>query len=262
MKQAAMQASIEIPADAPLHYLLRLGDACLILGQRLGEWCGHAPVLEEDIALANMALDLIGQARGVLTLAGSRCAPRYDEDQLAFLRDERDYRNPTIAELPRRDFAFTVLRNLMLSTWLKLLWQRLQQSSDAELAGIAAKALKEARYHQQHAADWLVRLADGTEESRRRTEAALALLWPYAAELFEADAADAAAVAAGLGPAWSELREPWRAEIEAVFAEVALALPAESRFRSSGRLGVHSEHMGYILAEMQSLQRSFPGGRW
>ena len=261
MKQAAMQASIEIPADAPLHYLLRLGDACLILGQRLGEWCGHAPVLEEDIALANMALDLIGQARGVLTLAGSRCAPRYDEDQLAFLRDERDYRNPTIAELPRGDFAFTVLRNLMLSTWLKLLWQRLQQSSDAELAGIA-KALKEARYHQQHAADWLVRLADGTEESRRRTEAALVLLWPYAAELFEADAADAAAVAAGLGPAWSELREPWRAEIEAVFAEVALALPAESRFRSSGRLGVHSEHMGYILAEMQSLQRSFPGGRW
>ena len=261
-----MQASIEIPADASLRYLLRLGDACLILGQRLGQWCGHAPVLEEDIALANMALDLIGQARGVLTLAGSRCAPRYDEDQLAFLRDERDYLNPTLAELPDGpnggDFAFTVLRNLMLSTWLKLLWQRLQHSSDAELAGIAAKALKEARYHQQHAADWLVRLADGTEESRRRVEAALATLWPYAAELFEADAVDAAAVQSGLGPAWSELREPWRAEIEAVLAEVVLAAPAESRFRSSGRLGVHSEHMGYILAEMQSLQRSFPGGRW
>lgn len=261
-----MQASIEVPADAQLKYLLRLGDTCLILGQRLGEWCGHAPALEEDIALANMALDLIGQARGVLTLAGSRCAPRYDEDQLAFLRDERDYLNPTLAELPDGpnggDFAFTVLRNLMLATWLKQLWQRLQHSGDAELAGIAAKALKEARYHQQHAADWLLRLADGTETSRRRVEAALALLWPYAAELFESDEVDAAAVQSGLGPAWSELREPWLAEIDAVFAEVSLAAPAEGRFRSTGRLGVHSEHMGYILAEMQSLQRSFPGGRW
>ena len=261
-----MQASIEVPADPQLRYLLRLGDTCLILGQRLGEWCGHAPVLEEDIALANMALDLIGQARGVLTLAGSRCAPRYDEDQLAFLRDERDYLNPTLAELPGGpnggDFAFTVLRNLMLAAWLGLLWQRLQQSSDAELAGIDAKALKESRYHQQHAADWLVRLGDGTDESRRRVEAALATLWPYAAELFEADDADAAAVATGLGPAWSELREPWLAQIDAVFAEVSLALPAEGRFRSTGRLGVHSEHMGYLLAEMQSLQRSFPGGRW
>jgi ring-1,2-phenylacetyl-CoA epoxidase subunit PaaC len=261
-----MQASIEVPADPQLRYLLRLGDACLIHGQRLGEWCGHAPVLEEDIALANMALDLIGQARAVLTLAGSRCPQRYDEDQLAFLRDERDYLNPTLAELPGGpnggDFAVTVLRNLMLGTWLKLLWQRLQHSSDAELAGIAAKGLKEARYHQQHAADWLVRLGDGTEESRRRLEAALALLWPYAAELFEADDADAAALASGLGPAWSELREPWLAEIDAVFGEVALAPPAASRFRSTGRLGVHSEHMGYILAEMQSLQRSFPGGRW
>ena len=257
-----MIPSIKIPVAPELSYLLRLADTCLILGQRLGEWCGHAPILEEDIALSNMALDLIGQSRALLTLAGQRSGEGFDEDQLAFLRDEIDYRNPTLAELPRGDFAFTILRNLMLSTWLKLMWERLRDSSDAELAAIAGKALKEARYHQQHAADWLVRLADGTEESRRRVEAALATLWPYAAELFEADAVDAAAVQSGLGPAWSELREPGRAEIEAVFAEVVLAAPAESRFRSSGRLGVHSEHMGYILAEMQSLQRSFPGGRW
>ena len=257
-----MQASIQLPDDPKLRYLLRLGDTCLILGQRLGEWCGHAPVLEEDIALTNMALDLIGQARGVLTLAGEQCPQDYDEDQLAFLRDERDYFNVTLAELPRGDFAFTVLRNTLLCTWLKLLWQRLQQSGDAELAAIAAKALKEARYHQQHAADWLVRLGDGTEESRRRVEAALATLWPHTAELFEDDAVDAAAAASGLGPAGSELREAWLAEIEAIFGEVHLALPGDSAFRSSGRRGVHSEHMGYILAEMQYLQRAYPGGAW
>lgn len=262
----AVSTSIRVQLTPPVQYVLRIADTCLIHAQRLAEWCGHGPVLEEDIALTNMALDLVGQARALLSHAGRLEGQGFDEDQLAFLRDERDYLNPTLAELPDGpnggDFAFTVLRNLMLATWLKQLWQRLQHSSDAELAGIAAKALKEARYHQQHAADWLVRLADGTEESRRRVEAALATLWPYAAELFEADAVDAAAVQSGLGPAWSELREPWRAEIEAVFAEVVLAAPAESRFRSSGRLGVHSEHMGYILAEMQSLQRSFPGGRW
>jgi ring-1,2-phenylacetyl-CoA epoxidase subunit PaaC len=257
-----MQASITVPADPQLRYLLRIGDTCLILGQRLGEWCGHAPIIEEDIALTNMALDLIGQARGVLTLAGNRCPQDYDEDQLAFLRDERDYLNPTLAELPRGDFAFTVLRNLMLATWLKLLWERLQDSSDAELAAIAAKALKEARYHQQHAADWLVRLGDGTEESRRRVEAALMTLWPYATELFESDAVDAAAQAARLGPPAAALQEPWLAEMAAVFAEVHLAMPASTRFRSTGRLGVHSEHMGYILAEMQHLQRAYPGGRW
>lgn len=257
-----MQASIQLPDDPKLRYLLRIGDTCLILAQRLGEWCGHGPIIEEDIALSNMALDLIGQARGVLTLAGDQCPQDYDEDQLAFLRDERDYLNATMAELPRGDFAFTVLRNLMLATWLKLSWERLRESQDSELAAIAAKALKEARYHQQHAADWLVRLGDGTAESRRRVEAALAQLWPYAAELFEADAVDAAAVASGLGPSVAQLREPWLAEISAVFGEVNLPLPAEGRFRSTGRQGVHSEHMGYILAEMQHLQRAFPGGAW
>jgi len=257
-----MQTSVQLPADPALQYLLRIGDTCLILGQRLGEWCGHAPIIEEDIALTNMALDLIGQARGVLTLAGQRCTPALDEDQLAFLRDERDYRNPTLAELPRGDFAVTVLRNAMLATWLKLLWERLRDSRDAELAGVAGKALKEARYHQQHAADWVVRLGDGTEESRRRIEAALAMLWPYAAELFDDDAVDAAAEAAGLGPARSSLREPWLAEMAEILGEVHLPMPKESGFRSTGSRGVHSEHMGYILAEMQYLQRAYPGGAW
>ena len=257
-----MQASIQLPTDPLLQYLLRIGDACLILGQRLGEWCGHAPIVEEDIALSNMALDLIGQARGVLTLAGEQCPQDYDEDQLAFLRDERDYLNPTIVELERGDFAFTVLRNAIVATWLKLLWERLRDSSDAELAAIAGKALKEARYHQQHAADWAVRLGDGTEASRQRCEAALARLWLYTPELFEDDAVDAAAKASVLGPAASELREPWLAEMREILDAATLALPADTAFRSNGKRGVHSEHMGYILSEMQYLQRAFPGGAW
>jgi len=260
---ATMQASIQLPEDdATLQYLLRIGDTCLILGQRLGEWCGHAPILEEDIALTNMALDLIGQARAVLTLAGRRCAPVLDEDQLAFLREERDYRNPTLAELPRGDFAFTVLRNAMLATWLKLLWARLRDGDDAELAGIAGKAVKEARYHQQHAADWVVRLGDGTEESRRRIEAALTQLWPHAAELFEDCTLDVAAETSSLGPAASSLREPWLAEMATILGQVHLPMPKQGSFRSTGSRGVHSEHMGYILAEMQYLQRAYPGGAW
>jgi ring-1,2-phenylacetyl-CoA epoxidase subunit PaaC len=257
-----MQASISIAHGPSVQYLLRLGDTCLILGQRLGEWCGHAPVLEEDIAMANMALDLIGQARAVLTHAGHVEGHGYDEDQLAFLRDERDYRNPTLVELPRGDFAFTVLRNAMVATFLKLLWTRLHDSRDAELAAIAGKAVKEARYHQQHAADWVVRLGDGTTESRERCVRALDELWLYVPELFESDAVDEAVQAAGLGPRWGDLREAWQAEMASILDEATLAMPAEVPFRSTGKSGMHSEHMGYVLAEMQTLQRSFPGGVW
>jgi ring-1,2-phenylacetyl-CoA epoxidase subunit PaaC len=257
-----MQASIELNRSAEVQYLLRIADTALILAQRLGEWCGHAPALEEDIALANMALDLIGQARALLTHAGTLEGSGLDEDQLAFLRDERDYFNATIAELPRGDFAFTVLRNLMVSTWAKLVWERLRESGDAEVAAIAGKAVKEARYHQQHAADWVVRLADGTAESRSRIDAALHDLWRFGAELFGSDAVDDAAHAASLGPRFADLREPWLADMGAVFSEAGVPLPAESAFRSTGMRGVHSEHMGFILAEMQHLQRSFPGGVW
>lgn len=257
-----MQASIELDRRADVQYLLRIGDTCLILAQRLGEWCGHAPILEEDIAMTNMALDLVGQARALLTRAGQLEGRAHDEDQLAFLRDERDYFNPTLVELPRGDFAFSVLRNAMAATLLKLLWEKLEDSSDAEVAAIAAKAIKEARYHQQHAADWVVRLGDGTGESHARMEAALAQLWRYVPELFAADAVDEAARASGLGPAWSELREAWFAEMASVLDEATLAMPAESPFMSTGKRGVHSEHMGYILAEMQYLQRTYPGGVW
>ena len=257
-----MQDSITVSTDPSVRYLLRLGDTCLVHSQRLGEWCGHAPIIEEDIALTNIALDLIGQARGILTRAGQLGGQQFDEDQLAFLREERDYLNPTLVELPRGDFAVTTVRNLMVAALLELLWTRLQASSDAEVAAVAGKAVKEARYHHRHAADWLVRLGDGTAESRRRIEAALERLWPYSRELFQSDAIDDAAAASGLGPRWAELRDPWIAAMRDALDVAGLAMPTETAFLSSGRLGIHSEHMGHMLAEMQYLQRSYPGGAW
>jgi ring-1,2-phenylacetyl-CoA epoxidase subunit PaaC len=257
-----MRASIELKRDPGLQYLLRIGDTCLILAQRTAEWCGHAPVLEEDLALSNMALDLLGQARALLTRAGRFEGLVHDEDHLAFLRDERDYYNVTLVELPNGDFAFTVLRNAMMSTWFQLLWERLRDSRDGELAAIASIALKEARYHQRHATDWVVRLGDGSDESSARMRSALATAWLYTHELFDADEVDAHAAASGIGPRWSELREPWLAEIKEILHQARLATPADPKFRSDGKRGRHSEHMGYLLAEMQHLQRAHPGGVW
>jgi len=245
-------------------YLMRIADSCLIHAQRLAEWSGHAPILEEDIALTNLALDLLGQARALLTHVGRQTG--FDEDQLAFLRDERDFRNFTLVELPGRragrDFADAVLRNFLLSAWMNVLWGKLEQSGDAEVAAIAGKAVKESRYHVAHAADWVPRLGDGSEESARRMRQAVARLWPYTEELFETDAVDTAAAEAGLGPMRAALRVDWRAIVEPVFADAGLQVPAAGAFRSTGSRGVHSEHMGYLLAEMQTLQRSFPGGQW
>ncbi|MEJ5992333.1 1,2-phenylacetyl-CoA epoxidase subunit PaaC [Ramlibacter sp. PS3R-8] len=257
-----MQGSIQVRQDAQLQYLLRIADTALILAQRISEWSGHAPVLEEDIALSNMALDLVGQARAVYTHAGMVEGAGHDEDQLAFLREERDYRNVTLAELPRGDFAFTVLRNAMMATFFKLLWTKLAASTDGELSAIAGKALKEARYHQQHAADWIVRLAQGTSESRLRMERALADLWRFHVELFASDEVDTKAAAAGLGPQWGDLQEGWRAEMQQILDEAQLQAPADAPFLSTGKSGTHSEHMGLLLAEMQHLQRAYPGGVW
>jgi len=245
-------------------YLMRIGDTCLIHAQRLAEWSGHAPILEEDIALTNLALDLVGQARALLTHVGGQTG--FDEDQLAFLRNERDFFNFTLAELPGRragrDFADAVLRNLLLSAWMNVLWARLEASGDAEIAAIAGKAVKESRYHVAHAADWVVRLGDGTDESARRMRQAVERLWPYTAELFETDAVDTAAAEAGLGPLRVALKPDWDAIVAPVLAEAGLAVPSTGAFRSTGSRGLHSEHMGYLLAEMQTLQRSFPGGQW
>jgi ring-1,2-phenylacetyl-CoA epoxidase subunit PaaC len=245
-------------------YLVRIGDTCLIHAQRLAEWSGHAPMLEEDIALTNLALDLVGQARALLTHVGLQTG--FDEDQLAFLRNERDFHNVTLVELPGRcagrDFADATVRNFLLAAWMNVLWARLEVSADPELVGIAGKAVKESRYHVAHAADWVVRLGDGTDESAKRMRQAVDRLWPYTAELFETDAVDAAAAEAGLGPMRVSLQPEWLAIVEPVFAEAGLKLPATGAFRSTGTRGVHSEHMGFLLAEMQTLQRSFPGGQW
>ncbi len=248
-------------------YLLRIADAALILSQRNSEWCGHGPILEEDLALANLALDLLGQARALLTHAGA--ADGLDEDQLAMLRLEHQFLNPVLFELPHAadgrkpgDFAFTVLRNTLTAVWFTLLWTRLQASSDTEVAAIAAKAVKESRYHLQHSGDWCVRLGDGTADSHARMQVALERIWPYVDELFQADAVDVAAEASGLGPSWASLRGEWRAQVEALLARATLALPKDRPNAHGGRLGVHSEHLGHLLSELQYLQRAYPGGTW
>jgi ring-1,2-phenylacetyl-CoA epoxidase subunit PaaC len=263
--------SVHVQLTPQLQYLLRVADTCLIHAQRLSEWCGHGPVLEEDVALTNLALDLLGQARALLTHIARLEGQGLDEDQLAFLRDEAQYFNLTLVELPMRrssahsppgDFADTVLRNALLAAWLKPLWQGLQASSDATVAAIAAKALKEVRYHQEHANGWVVRLGDGTQESAQRMRAALERAWPYTAELFADDEADRVALAQGLGPARASLRQAWTTAVHTLLAEAQLPLPADTPFASTGTLGRHSEHLGFILAEMQALQRQYPGGRW
>jgi ring-1,2-phenylacetyl-CoA epoxidase subunit PaaC len=264
-------ASIELRLTPGVQYVLRIADTCLIHAQRLAEWSGHGPVLEEDIALTNMALDLLGQARHLLTHAARLEGQGFDEDQLAFLREERCYFNLTLVEQPMRrssahapggDFADTVLRNFLLAAWLHALWQALMRSTDAALAGVAAKAVKEARYHQQHAGDWVLRLGDGTDQSAMRMRAALLRAWPYTQEMFADDAVDQHAQASGLGPTRQSLRAPWLMVVSEVFAAAQLVMPADTAFMSTGTLGQHSEHLGFVLAEMQSLQRQYPGGRW
>ncbi|KNZ33857.1 MAG: phenylacetic acid degradation protein [Methylibium sp. NZG] len=258
-----MSTTVNIAAD-PLAaaYVLRIADSCLIHGQRLAEWCGHAPVLEEDIALTNIALDHIGQARLTLTLAGEVEGRGRDEDALAFQRLERDFRNVTMLELPSGDFARTVLRCFLWSAFMNALWAALAGSRHEPLAAIAAKSLKESRYHLRHTADWVVRLGDGTDESHRRMAQALGDLWPYTAEWFAADEVDAAATVGGLGPAWDSLKPAWLGLVEPVLREAGLAAPADTPFVSTGKRGVHSEHMGPLLAEMQALPRAFPGAVW
>ena len=247
---------------AHLEYVLRLGDAALIHGQRLSEWCGHAPVLEEDLALANMALDFVGQARMLLSHAGTLEGKGRDEDTLAFLRHEGQYRNPTLCEMPNTDFAHTMLKGFLLGSFNLLMWSRLCGSSDKALAAIAAKSLKEARYHAEHTGDWVIRLGDGSEESHRRAQAALDILWPYTNELFAANPTDDAAAAAGVGPAWSELAEAWEAAVLPVLQQATLTVPARTPFQTYGKFGRHSEHLGHLLAVMQHLPRSFPGATW
>ncbi|HKO16101.1 MAG TPA: 1,2-phenylacetyl-CoA epoxidase subunit PaaC [Gemmatimonadaceae bacterium] len=247
---------------AYVEYLLRLGDDRLVLGHRLSQWCGHAPILEEDIALANVALDLIGQATLLLGRAGAVEGAGRDADALAYFREAVDYRNALITELPKGDFALTMLRQLLFSTYALQQWTALQQSADADLAGIAAKAIKETRYHVRTSASWTIMLGDGTDESHRRAQRALDDLWRYTGELFLSDDVDRVVSAAGLGAPASAFESVWRAQVEDVLARATLRVPDAAWMQRGGRQGRHTEHLGHMLAEMQIVARSFPGASW
>jgi ring-1,2-phenylacetyl-CoA epoxidase subunit PaaC len=241
-------------------YALALGDDALILAQRLGEWVAHAPQIEEDVALANIALDLLGQARTLLTYAGEIEQAGRSEDHLAYLRDDRDFRNVQLVEIPNGDFAVTMARQLVFSAYQYELYTALGSSRDATLAGLAGKAVKEVAYHRDHATQWVLRLGDGTEVSHARMQAGLDQVWPYAAELF--DPVDPASQLPGVGADPATLRPAWDRYVISVLSEGTLTKP-EPRWRSrGGRDGLHTEHLGHLLAEMQHLHRSHPGATW
>ena len=242
--------------------LIGLADDHLILGHRLSEWCGHAPMLEEDLAMPNIALDLIGQARALYSYAGDLEGAGRDEDALAFGRMERAYRNLLICELPNGDFAQTMVRQFYFASFMQLFWQEAERSSDATLAAIAAKAVKEAQYHRRHCAEWVIRLGDGTDESARRMAEAMALLAPYTGEFFIADPEACGAVEAGIWPDTQALQPAWQADVEQVFAAAKLVPPATAYAQKGGRSGLHTEAMGHLLAQLQFMQRSFPDMTW
>jgi len=249
--------------DNPLfEYLLRLGDDRLVLGHRLAEWCGHGPILEEDIALSNISLDFIGQANLLLGLAGTVEGKGRDADGLAYLRDGVDFRNHPLVEQPNGDYAFTITRSFLFDAYDYLLVQALQQSANGELAGIAAKAVKEAAYHLRHSSEWLVRFGDGTEESHRRAQEALDALWRWTGTLFATDETDKALAASGVAPDLSALEAAWRAMVTEVVARATLTLPPPPPTGRGYRRGDHTEYLGHLLAEMQILPRSHPGASW
>jgi ring-1,2-phenylacetyl-CoA epoxidase subunit PaaC len=249
-------------APSLFDYTLRLADTALILGHRLSEWIGHAPVLEEEMALGNIALDLIGEARALYSYAGEIEGKGRDEDAIAYRRDAGGFRNLLLVEQPNGDFAATIVRQFLFSAFAQPFWRRLAASRDATLAAIAAKSEKEAAYHLRHAGEWLIRLGDGTEESHRRAQAALDELWPYTGELFERDAVEDALIAAGIAIDPETLRAEWQRTIAAVLAEATLEAPERVWMQSGGRSGRHSEHLGHLLATMQFLQRAYPGATW
>ena len=247
--------------NAEVEFLLRLGDNALILGHRVSEWCGHAPVLEEDIALANVALDLIGQTQLWLGLAAEHQGKGKTADDLAFLRDAWDFRNVLLVEQPNSDFGQTMMRQFLFDAWHKPYLQALTQAKDAEIAAIAEKSLKEVTYHLERSADIVIALGDGTEESRDKMQAALDKLWPYVGEMFAHDAVDDALP--GIAPDAIAVRSVFDATLQNVLGEATLTAPESQFAHQGGRTGKrHSEHLGHLLSTMQWLQRAYPGATW
>lgn len=243
-------------------YVLRLGDDSLILGHRLSEWCGHGPILEEDIAMTNIALDLIGQATSLLEYAGKLEGMNRSGDDLAFLRFDKDYKNVLLVEQPNTDFGYTMMRQFFFDAYRKLLFERLVNSKDEHLAAIAEKSLKETRYHLKHSSEWVIRLGDGTAESHDRVQEALNDMWRYTGELFYSDEVDVALSKDGIIPDLSDLRESWESYVNSVLDEATLSKPDNNWQFDGGRKGLHSEHLGYILTELQYMQRAYPGLQW
>jgi ring-1,2-phenylacetyl-CoA epoxidase subunit PaaC len=255
-------ASIKVTETPLVLYVLRRADDALILGHRLSEWCGHAPMLEEDMALSNIALDLLGQARELYSYAAKVEGRGNDEDKFAYLRDVRQYRNLLLTEQPNGDFARTMVRQFFYSAFADLYWRAMMKSTDATLAAIAAKSEKESAYHLRHSSEWIVRLGDGTEESQRRAQNAIDDLWAFTGEMFAVDEAERALIEAGAAIDPAGLRPQWLKTIASVVNEATLTLPKNDWMQQGGRVGRHSEHLGHLLSELQSLQRSFPGATW
>jgi len=259
---AVTESTLDPVREALFRYVLRLGDTSLVLGQRLAEWVGHSPALEADLGLANLSLDLVVQARLLLTYAGEVEGKGRDEDALAFFRDAPAFVNLTLAEQPNGDFGRTIVRQFLLDAWQLEVYEGLLGSSDTRLASVAAKAIKETRYHFRFSSGWLVRLGDGTEESHRRVQEALNELWRFTTELFAADDVEGALVAAGVAPDLAALQPRWLARVDEVLKEATLVRPAAVAYQWHGKRGVHTEHLGHMLAEMQHLQRTYPGAQW
>ena len=255
-------ANIEVAETPLVLYALRRADDALILGHRLSEWCGHAPMLEEDMALANIGLDLLGQARELYSYAAQTEGKGNDEDKFAYLRDVRQYRNLLLVEQPNGDFARTIVRQFFHAAFADLHWRAMMKSSDATLAAIAAKSEKESAYHLRHSSEWVIRLGDGTAESHARAQAAIDDLWSFTGEMFEADAAEGTLIDAGIAVDPAALHPQWLKTVAGVVSEATLALPRAEWMQKGGRSGRHSEHLGHLLSELQSMQRTFPGASW
>ena len=248
--------------QALFQYVLRLADNCLILSQRLGEWCGHGPELEEDMALTNIALDLNGQAQNWLEYAAELDDEKRAPDMFAFLRDAGEFRNCLLVEYPNQDFAYTITRQFYFDTWHNLVLNVLLHCRDQRIREISEKSLKEVRYHLRHSSGWIVRLGDGTEESHRRIQKAIDDLWPYTGELYTADSIDAGVFAEWTGPDLTKLKAAWLTEVQSVLTEATLQIPSSEWMQTGGKQGVHTEALGYLLSEMQFLPRAYPHAKW
>lgn len=255
-------ANIEVAETPLVLYTLRRADDALILGHRLSEWCGHAPMLEEDMALSNIALDLIGQARELYSHAAKVEGKGNDEDSFAYLRDVREYRNLLLAEQPNGDFARTIVRQFFYSAFADPYWRAMMRSKDATLAAIAAKSEKESAYHLRHSSEWMMRLGDGTAESHARVQSAIDDLWAFTGEMFAADDSERGLIDAGIAVEPASIKPSWLKTITGVIAEATLTLPTSDWMQKGGRIGHHTEHLGHLLSELQSMQRSFPGATW